>query len=275
MSDAPTQPHFHYKRPPIVERVLTVIADIPLENYFARFEDWKNLIHDKFPEHDLITNWQLNVETREDGTPLLTDVQPELTITHRFWRRSPKGGKFLSMRLLPNQLTMNLHPVGKDDHRFEELFAEFSYWLPLWLSHFGGKECAMVSLNYINLISHQTTPQFSAPEGGINIGHALRVFAGLPGKHMGIIPPYDCQIGLMIDPKRPATFALRVAAVGIGKENSLAIRVDFNAAVMKPKPCLSPNQALSEAEFLHTVILGQFESIFTEEAKKSFEPVTA
>jgi hypothetical protein len=274
MSDVPTQPHFHYKRPPIIERVLTVTADIPLENYFARFEDWKCLIHDKFPEHDPITDWHLNIETREDGTPLLTDVQPELTITHRFWRRNSQGKKFLSMRLLPNQLTMNLHPEAKDAHRFEELHAEFSTWLPLWLSHFGGKDCATVSLNYINLISRHTTPQFVTPQGAINVGHALRVFAGLPGQHMGIIPPYDCQMGLMIDPERPATFALRVAAVTIARENSIAIRVDFNAAVIKPKPCLTPIQALSEAEFLHTVILGQFESVFTEEAKKSFEPIT-
>jgi hypothetical protein len=273
MSDVPAQPPFHYKRPPIIERVLSVTADIPLENYFARFEDWKLLIHDKFPEYDPITDWHLNIETREDGTPLLTDVQPELRITHRFWRRNSQGKRFLSMRVLPNQLALNLHPEAKNPHRFEELHTEFSNWLPQWLSHFGGNACDMVALNYINLISQHTTPQFINAEGGIQIGRVLRVFAGLPGQHMGIIPPYDCQMGLMIDPKRPATFAMRVSAVTIAKQNSLAIRVDFNAVVAKPSQ--TPFQALSEAEYLHKVIVDQFESVFTDEAKKSFEVITA
>jgi hypothetical protein len=275
MSDVPPQPHIHYKKPPIIERVLSVTADIPLENYFARLEDWKARIHDRFPEHDPITDWNLKIEAREDGTPLLTDVQPELTITHRFWHRNSKGKRFLSMRLAPNQLTMNLHPEETDTHHFEELHAEFSNWLPLWLSHFGGNACDTVALNYINLISHQTTPQFINHDGGIQIGRILRVFAGLPNPLMGIIPPYDCQMGLMIDPKRPATFAMRVMAVAMGKQQSLAIRVDFNAVVAKSKPCLNPIQALSEAEFLHNVIIGQFESVFTDIAKTSFEPIKA
>ena len=274
MSDALSQPPLHYKRPPVVERVLTIMADFPIENFYSRFEDWKQLIHEKFPDHDPLSNWRLNVETQPDGTPLLTEVQPELVITHRFWRKNAQGKRFLSMRLLPNQLTMNLHPDQAGAHRFSELHAEFSYWLPLWLNHFGGTNCASVILNYINLISQQTTPQFLDTNGGIQIGRTLRVFAGLPGRHMGIIPPYDCQMGLMIDPERQSTFALRVAAVTVGRENSIAVRVDFNAVTSSPKP-LTPLQALSEAEFLHNVIIGQFEAIFTDEAKKSFEPITA
>jgi hypothetical protein len=263
-----------YKKPPIIERALSVTADVPQEIFFARLEEWKQIIHDTFPEYDPINDWRVNIETREDGTPLLTDVQPELMITHRFWRRDKKGRRFLSMRVLPNQLTLNIHRDSEGDHSFKEIHDEFSNWLPLWMNHFGATACQTVILNYINLISHHTTPQFIGGDGSIQVGHALRVFAGIPSRHQGIIPPYDCQMGLMIDASRPAMFSLRVVVVNIAKENAPAIRVDLNAHVDKAKPSLTAFQALSEAQFLNSIIKEQFEAIFTDEAKRSFEPIT-
>jgi hypothetical protein len=264
----------HYKKPPIVERVLSATANITQENFFARLEEWKHVIGEKFPEYDPLNDWRVNIETREDGTPLLTEIQPELLITHRFWRRDKENRRFLSMRLMPNQLTLNIHPAPEGDHLFKELHEEFSNWLPQWMTHFGATGCETVSLNYINLISQITTPQFVDVNGSIQIGKALRVFAGIPSQHMGIIPPYDCQMGLMIDPEKPAMFSLRVVVVALAKYNSPAIRVDLNAYVAKPKPSLTAFQALSEADSLHNVINAQFEAIFTDIAKKSFDPVT-
>lgn len=263
-----------YKKPPIIERALTVTADVPQQIFFARLEEWKQIIQEKFPEYEPINDWRVNIETREDGTPLLTDVQPDLVIIHRFWRRDKNGRRFLSMRVLPNQLTLNIHRDSEGDHSFKELHEEFSTWLPLWMNHFGATACETVVLNYINLISHHTTPQFISGDGSIQVSRALRVFAGIPSRHQGIIPPYDCQMGLMIDDKRPAMFSLRVLVVNIAKENAPAIRIDLNAQVDKMKPTLNPFQALSEALFLNSVIKEQFEAIFTEEAKKSFEPIT-
>jgi hypothetical protein len=263
-----------YKKPPIIERALSVTADVSPENFFARLEDWKQVIREKFPEHDPINDWRVNIETREDGTPLLTEVQPELVILHRFWRRDKKGRRYLSMRVQPHQFTLNIHRDSEGDHSFKEIHDEFSHWLPLWMNHFGATACETVILNYINLISHHTTPQFIGGDGSIQVSRALRVFAGIPSRHQGIIPPYDCQMGLMIDATRPAMFSLRVVVVNIAKENAPAIRVDLNAQVAKSKPSLSAFQALSEAQFLNSVIKEQFEAIFTDEAKKSFEPIT-
>lgn len=274
MSDVQARSQLRYKRPPILERVLTVTADVSPENFFGRFERWKDVIRETFPEYEPINDWKLNIETREDGTPLLTHVQPELEITHRFWRRNNTGKRFMSMRIAPNQLSLNLNRDSEDCHLFNELYDEYSKWLPQWMTHFGATGCANVTLNYVNLISCDTTPQFVDASGSIQVGRVLRVFAGVPGRHMGIVPPYDCQMGLMIDEKKPAIFALRVLGVTIAKDNSPAIRVDFQAAVTKPKPSLSAIEALSEASFLHTIIIDQFESIFTEDAKRSFEPVT-
>jgi hypothetical protein len=52
-----------------------------------------------------------------------------------------------------------------------------------------------------------------------------------------------------------------------------AVRVDFRAAVAKNTPCMTLQQVLAEADFLHTVIIDQFETLFTPAAKESFEPI--
>jgi hypothetical protein len=101
----------------------------------------------------------------------------------------------------------------------------------------------------------------------------LTVFSSVPSQHYGIIPPYDCQMGLMIDPQRPATFALRVLGLIMPQQHGPAIRVDFHSEVTKDSPRMSAQQVLAETQFLHTVIVEQFESLFTPEAKQTFEPV--
>lgn len=272
MKDSPPISQVRYKCPPIIERVLSVDADVSQETFFAKFESWKQIIGEQFPEYDPIKDWRLNIETKED-TPILTDIQPELLITHRFWRHNKKNKRFLSMRLLPGQLTLNLHRDQDDPHSFDELYSEMDRWLPQWMNHFEAKGASVVTLAYINLISSKTTPQFIAQNGGILVGSVLRVFAGVPSQHLGIIPPYDCQMGLMIDPNRQATFGLRVLGLPVPKGQSAAIRVDFQAIVAKPIPSLTAPQVLSEAIFLHTVMCDQFESVFTDTAKQSFEPI--
>lgn len=261
-----------YKRPPVIERVLSVTANITQETFFSRFEGWKAIIQDHFPDYDPVKDWRLHIKSHE-GMPVLTDQQPELVITHRFWRRTKQGKRYFSMRLLPSELTLNLHPESENPHSFEELNAELASWLPQWMSHFDVQECSSVRLGYINMISNATTPQFVDQTGRVQVGRVLRVFAGVPSPNLGIIPPYDCQMGLLIDAERPAVFALRVFGVMEPRDRSSAVRVDFQASVVKSNPCLTAPRVLSDAAFLHTVIRDQFEALFTDEAKESFEPV--
>jgi hypothetical protein len=272
MNSEQTPQPIKYKKPPIIERVVSVVGSVVLDNFYAKFEGWKEIIQPHFPDYDPIKEWKLNLEMK-NGVPNLTDAPPEVHVTHRFWRRNQRGERFMSMRILPNQLTLNLHREGDNPHDFRELLAQLKEWLPQWLAHFSVKGCMAVSLDYINVISAFNTPQFINPNGSINVGQALVVFAGVPNPHFGIIQPYDCQMGLMIDPDRPAVFALRVNAGLLPPPFKSGIRIDFHTEVNKNKPTLDVAQVFAEAEFLHTIIIEQFEALFTSTAKKSFEPV--
>jgi len=165
-----------------------------------------------------------------------------------------------------------LHREGSVPHRYSELRAEFERWLPRWMSHFSVSGCSRVQLEYVNLLSAKVTPQFTDDKGGLMIGRVLKVFAGIPTHHQGIIPPYDCQMGLRIDAKKPAAFHLRVRGLIPGPKQGVGVRIDFLAVVDKGGGYLSLSDVLNEADFLHTVMVEHFDAIFTDEAKQSFEP---
>ena len=270
-SENPAKP-IKYRRPPIIERVVAVVGDVAPETFYARFESWKQIIQSYFPDYDPIKDWKLNLEMKE-GVPVLKESLPEVQITHRFWRCDGKGRRFFSMKMSPNTFILNLHSGPDSPHDFDELNAEFRNWLPQWMTHFGVKFCLSVALDYINAISPYNTPQFIGRNNAIDVGRALTVFAGVPSQHLGIVPPYDCQMGLMIDPNRPAIFGLRVFGGIMPPPFYFTVRVDFHAEVSKNTASLTGNHVLSEAEFLHTVVLQQFEAIFTAEAKQTFEPI--
>lgn len=267
MSEQPSTTRILYRKPPIIERVVSVVGDVSDETFYSKFESWKEIILPRFPDYDPLKEWTVNIESSE-GVPVVGDV----VVNHRFWRKTEKGKRYLSMRLLPNMLTLNLHGETGKPRRFEELYAELVMWLPQWITHFGIKGCREVALDYINLLSRATTPSFVNKEGGLAIGALLNVFTGMPGRHKGIIPPYDCQMGLMIDEKKPVIFAVRVQDTMTKPDMGTAVRVDLRAQLVKDKPVLTLGQVLAETEFLHTVIIEQFEAIFSETAKKSFEP---
>lgn len=271
MSETTAQ-RIRYKKPPIIERVVTCIADVSEESFYGKFDAWKDLVHAEFPEYDPIKEWSLNVGMKE-GVPVFTESMPEVRITHRFWKKNAKGKRFMSMRLLPNQLTLNLHREEGNPHAFEDLFAEFQRWLPQWFGHFGATGASAVQLDYINLLSGATTPSFMDQYGALQIGSILKQFGSVPGRFQAIIPPYDCQLGLLIDAARRARFTMRVLAIMTAPNQGTAVRVDFQAAVDRDSPSLTVPQVFTEADFLHTVMVQQFEALFTDAAKKTFEPI--
>ena len=259
-----------YKKAPIIERALRVVGDIAPEMFYAKFETWRDAIQASFPDYEPLKDWHLNIEVK-DGVPVFTDAPPQVIITHRFTRKSQQGQKLFSMRIMPNEIALHLHHDGGKPHYFEELLAEADILIPQWFNHFGVKGSPFLALDYVNLLSPATTPKF-VHSGAIHVGSVLTVFSGVPGKYTSIIPPYDCQMGLMVDPQRAATFSLRVLGLITPQEHGPAIRVDFHSQVAKDSAKMSAQHVLSETQFLHTVIVDQFEALFTKEAKQTFEP---
>jgi hypothetical protein len=179
----------------------------------------------------------------------------------------------MSMRILPNRLTINLHPEKSDPHHFEELYDELMRWFPRWSSHFGAAEFSVVQLDYINLIAAETTPQFiDGRTGAVQIGDVLEVFGRVPGHHEGIIPPYDCQIGIVIDKQRPTVLRIRVHGLPFRPKLGGGVRVDFQAVTDRAKRPLTAAEVPTETRFLHDAIIEEFEAVFTARAKTSFEP---
>jgi len=179
----------------------------------------------------------------------------------------------MSMRVRPERLTINLHPEKGDPHHFDELYASLMKWLPQWSSHFGATEFTVVQLDYINLIAVETTPQFvDSKTGAVRIGDVLEVFSRVPGQSEGLIPPYDCDIGILIDKTRPAVLRMHVHGIEFRPLLGGGVRVDFQAASDRRQHPLTATEVGTETKFLHDVVIEKFDAVFTAKAKASFEP---
>jgi hypothetical protein len=109
----PSKPQFPavrviYENPPIIERAASVKAAIPEEVFYSRLESWKAIVREVFPDYDPIQQWMLNIK-QEGDVPTLDDAPAQVLVTHRFWKRNAENRRFMSMRLLPTRLTLNLH----------------------------------------------------------------------------------------------------------------------------------------------------------------------
>jgi hypothetical protein len=70
-----------YRRPPVVERVLSVYADVPAEVYESRFEDWRALVAPEYPVYEPLKQWLILVKDREleEDLPLFDTPRPYST----------------------------------------------------------------------------------------------------------------------------------------------------------------------------------------------------
>jgi hypothetical protein len=49
-----------YLKPPVIERVASIYADIPEEFFESRFEQWRILVEREFPVYEPVKHWNLN-----------------------------------------------------------------------------------------------------------------------------------------------------------------------------------------------------------------------
>ncbi|PYK20736.1 MAG: hypothetical protein DME55_01355 [Verrucomicrobia bacterium] len=77
-----------YRRPPVIERVLSVWADMSDEIFESHFEDWRAIVMPEYPVYEPLKQWLISVTATdregEEGLPLFDPTQPELRITPRF-----------------------------------------------------------------------------------------------------------------------------------------------------------------------------------------------
>lgn len=259
-----------YERPPVVERVVSVWADVTQEKHESRFEEWRSLVEPAYPVYEPLKEWTLQVQEVE-GVPLLNDIKPALKITPRFSRKSAKDGFDWSIRCPAGQFTMNMHSEPGSPRRFSHLQKEFQHWFPLWMKHFEVKTIHRIQLLYINRLNRHTIPQFTQDNGSLEVDKVLTVFTQIPGEHEMLVPPLDCRATVVL-PEPPGA-KLEIRLHDRSKERadlSLDLRIQHS---WEGQEAPSIEELAQTLETCHRRIVERFEVLFTQEARQSFGPI--
>ena len=115
-----------YLRPPIIERVATVMAEMTPESFEERLDEWRNLVLPEFPEETPLVEWRLNMQNNDDGVPSFDTMNPELHITHRFSRKKQQDGYDWSLRCPIGKLVLNMHSRPGDGRAFDNMRPELA-----------------------------------------------------------------------------------------------------------------------------------------------------
>ncbi len=255
-----------YKNPPIIERTIGVYHKIPPQEFERRLPSWIEKTNAEFPVPGHLAEWLIDIEER-NGVPLIKSLVPKARIIHLFWRKHSDRRHVHGMRLRPDRLVFHLFREEGNPHRFEELFLEMQRWLPLWADHFGVAQLDGVSVEYVNVLDGNITPQFFDSNGGLRIAEALTIFSNFPSPCRKFTAPLDSRVRLVVDEQKPVYFDVRIR----GDDRSTnAVRIDFVVRIFPTTKRLTCSEALEELKVGHRIMLEQFACFFTEKAKISF-----
>jgi hypothetical protein len=255
-----------YKNPPIVERIIAVYHQIPQDQFEARLPSWVEKIRSDYPVSEPLAQWIIDIESK-GGVPFVKSLAPKAGIIHVFWQRHPKGLHVRGMQLRRDRLVLHLRREEKNPHDFDELLPEMERWLPRWAEHFDVPDVGGITLEYVNQLNAEITPQF-VERGSLKIGEALTIFGTFPGPVKGITSPYDCKARLVIDELKPTFFDVRVHADDAVPNG---VRVDFAVRTTPAGKRLKFADAIAELRIGHDIMLEQFTCFFTDHAKLSFD----
>jgi hypothetical protein len=257
-----------YKKPPILERIIGVYRPISQEVFDQKLPGWVEQIKDFYPRAEPIAEWEIEIENK-NGIPLVKNLAPKAKIIHLFWKNHSAGLKVLGMRVRPDRLVFHLRRENENPHDFDELYPEMERWIQPWATHFGIESLTGITVEYVNRINGNITPQLMQADGSIHLGGALNIFAQIPGDYEGLTRPYECNVRLVIDQKIPCFFDVKIA----GEDGeSASMKIAFAATTIDNARSIAFSKALEEIKFGHELMLRQFDCFFTDTAKLSFEP---
>lgn len=267
----PINPVPQYRRPPVVERVVTLWAEVDQERHESLFEEWREMVEQDYPVYEPLKEWLLKVEEK-DGIPLLDGAQTELKITPRFSRKKSSEGFDWSIRCPAGQLTMNMHSSPDEIRRYADLRSEYFRWMGTWLTNFEVARLHRLQVLYLNKLSPETLPDFKTEAGALELGRVLKVFMSIPGEHECLVPPWDCRANVLLAEPRGALLEIHLkdASHPGGKpvlDLSLTVNVD-----MKDTPA-DAEKVAGVLDLCHQRIVERFEQLFTDEARQSFDPI--
>jgi len=272
-----------YRKPPLVERAVGVYAVIDEEKFQRRLQGWADKLRQEFPHAETVTEWELKL-TEKDGMPVMDEKGHKMTLRQRFWQTNEKGVRIRCIQLWRDRISFNLLENAGVQHRFEDLDQMTKQWLPKWAEEFDATGVSGVNLEYVNILSLQTVPLF-ATVNSINLNKLLTFYAAMPQQvqaimpnlHPTVVPPYDFQVAIQGSVKAgstetPLTFHAKL--VGERKKTGvpIALRLTLSASTIQPKRLIPVLEATKELALTHDCAVRGFESLFTQEARQSFEP---
>lgn len=256
-----------YDRPPIIERALSLGVTIDDALFERQLESWKELIQSEFPTSQTLPVWDIEIAQR-DGAPFFDPERQKMSLRHRFWK-GPSPGHDSAVQIWRDRVVFNLLSTIGTPRHFEDLAAVAKAWLPRWKEHFQVSTFRGVELEYVNLISAKTCPDFTR-NTSLEIHRIVRFFGDIPRTDAPLIPPYEFQVNTLEREKPPLRLHARLHSVTGSAPPELQLR--FVASTEREMPV---GDVWGELDIAHELILDAFESYFTEEAKEAFKPRAA
>jgi hypothetical protein len=156
-----------YRRPPVVERVLTVASEMSEEIYLSRLDSWEQIVQAEFPIGESVSEWTVKMDPKNIQRVLDPSLS-ELKIVPRFSKQPSSKGFDWSLRFPRGQLTVNMHSNPKSPRRFQDLTAEFQKWLPQWMQHFEVDYLQTIALHYVNVLNRESVNRYRRQEKSDN-----------------------------------------------------------------------------------------------------------
>jgi uncharacterized protein (TIGR04255 family) len=260
--------HPKYKRPPIIERLVSVRARVKQEVFDAGFDEWREWVENEFPVYEPLKRWKLNLK-ETNGIP--TEIAPELQLTPRFSEKSSKKGFGWSIRCPSDQFTMNMHSSHHENRSFSDLRARFPTWLEKWVEHFQVTDFVGLTVHYVNILDQTTVPAFF-DEHGLDITKVLNIFFQIPGGNEEFTSPLNCKVTIKLLGEPGGELTIHA----MDRQNVAEPSLILNLIVTTPlKERQNIDEIMELVDWCHDRIVERFEVILTDEAKKSFEPFSA
>jgi hypothetical protein len=244
------------------------------EMFKSRLPSWAESVKVAYPVDEAVQDWHIDA-TEKDGVPIFDTMKPTLRLLPRYSKKSSQDGFDWSIRCPRGQLTMNMHsgPEDATQRRFDDLKAEYLIWLGKWMKHFDVTRLDKLVLHYVNALTSSTLPNFVDDKGRLKIGNVIKVFTQIPGKHESIIAPYECCVTLLLGEEPRTTLAIYLNEwpfLHFGTGIKLDFKVEIHCKSTAPIAVSDVSDMLDTA---HGHIIDRFETVFSDEAKQSFDPV--
>lgn len=263
-----------YRRPPVIERVLRVQAEVSEDVYQKNRSEWEAKVLSEFPVSEPLAEWRVDIQQRPPGDSTVRILgTPELHIIPRFSKKKSEEGFDWSIRCPKGILIMNMHsqPNEGAERRYLNLRREYCRWLTEWLRIFDITETTTASIYYINMLSKETIPSFYQDDR-LELPEVLNIFSQIPGEHKMLLPPYQCTATMLLNGRENSTLQV-IVNDSPNAQMEARIRVDFIATT--PLKDTGPDaDAIAELlDWCHERVIDRFEAVFTDKAKKAFQPV--